>query len=167
MATMIRDIGDRMVQALDDLKNGKIAPDQARAMAGVDFANDPSDEALSKAVSHKGGLRDVAEDIARNESTAKQCKALISSVCESAGEERMSGAFTRRNNGATYKVTDMSELHRRCAEAGITDDAFFAACGGISSKSAAELMGLSESAFLESHGDIIEKAEKGPTWKAV
>ena len=35
MATMIRDIGDRMVQALDDLKNGKITPDQARAMAGV------------------------------------------------------------------------------------------------------------------------------------
>ena len=31
MATMIRDIGDRMVQALDDLKNGKITPDQARA----------------------------------------------------------------------------------------------------------------------------------------
>lgn len=35
MATMIRDIGDRMVQALDDLKNGTITPDQARAMAGV------------------------------------------------------------------------------------------------------------------------------------
>ena len=135
--------------------------------AALDFANDPSDETLSKAVSHKGGLRDVAEDIARNESTAKQCKALISLVCESAGEERMAGAFVRRNNGSTYKVTDMSELHRRCAEAGITDDAFFAAGGGISSKSAAELMGLSESAFLESHGDIIEKTEKAPTWKAV
>lgn len=136
--------------------------------AALDFATDTADDAaLSKAVAHKGGLRDVAEDIARYESMAKQCKALISLVCESAGEERMSGAFTRRNNGATYKVTDISELHRRCAEAGITDDAFFAACGGISSKSAAELMGLSESAFLESHGDIIEKSEKAPTWKAV
>ena len=29
--------------------------------------------------------------------------------------------------------------------------------GGISSKSAAELLGLSESALLEAHGDIIEK----------
>lgn len=135
--------------------------------AALDFAKDPSDETLSKAVSHKGGLRDVAEDIARNESMAKQCKALISLVCESAGEERMSGAFTRRNNGSTYKVTGMSELHRRCAEAGITDDAFFAACGGISSKTAAELMGLSEDAFLESHGDIVKKTEKSPTWKAV
>ena len=135
--------------------------------AALDFANDPSDDSLSKAVAHKGGLRDVAEDIARNESTAKQCKALISLVCESAGEERMDGAFKRRDNGATYKVTDMAEFHKRCAESGITDDACFSACGGISSKSAAELLGLSESALPEAHGDIIEKTEKAPTWKAV
>lgn len=35
MSTMIREIGDKMVQALDDLRTGKITPDQARAMAGV------------------------------------------------------------------------------------------------------------------------------------
>lgn len=135
--------------------------------SALDFARDNSDESLSKAVAFKACLRDISEELARNESTAKQIRALIAFVCESAGEERMAGAFVRRNNGSTYKVTDMSELHRRCAEAGITDDAFFAACGGISSKSAAELMGLSESAFLESHGDIVEKTDKAPTWKAV
>ena len=39
MATMIRDIGDRMVQALDDLKNGKITPDEAEDIMN-DLAKD-------------------------------------------------------------------------------------------------------------------------------
>lgn len=46
MGTMIRDIGDRMVQALDDLKNGKITPDQARAMAGAWRTNSSAPDEL-------------------------------------------------------------------------------------------------------------------------
>lgn len=65
------------------------------------------------------------------------------------------------------KPEEMATLIRRCIDSGIVPEAFASACSPLTAKKAADLFGLSQQAFLEAHGDLMETKQNKPSVKGL
>jgi hypothetical protein len=67
--------------------------------------------------------------------------------------------------GATTRKITAKNLLSLFPQYGIIPEALSLIASDITTKKASELLGLSESAFLECHGDLVEEKENKPTLK--
>jgi AraC-like DNA-binding protein len=110
-------------------------------------------------------LRELVESQKRAENICKAIKEITEPAIYAVKDE--AGAFFKFSKESyTSKITDTRALFDRMIGGGIPADKIldFAT---ISIKDAAEVMGMSESAFRDTFGDLISDTPRKPTMKAV
>lgn len=128
---------------------------------------------VERVISHADAIRDLVEEQKRIEKACKTCKEITEPamwLCIDENNEVISNSgrklFKFSKVGKTCSVADNQGLFKRMLESGIPAEKILEGCT-ITRKAAAEMLGLSDKAFVENFIEFLEFSEKKPTMKAV
>jgi hypothetical protein len=132
--------------------------------ACAEYLDNPTDEGKHLVRNMLPALRELVESQKRAENICKAIKEIIEPAIYAVKDE--AGAFFKFSKESyTSKITDNRALFDRMIGGGIPADILDFAT--ISIKDAASFMGMSESAFRDTFGDLIIDIPRKPTMKAV
>lgn len=138
---------------------------RAALKACAEYLDNPTDEGKHLVRNMLPALRELVESQKRAENICKAIKEITEPAIYAVKDE--AGAFFKFSKESfTSKITDTRALFDRMILGGIPTEKIldFAT---ISIKDAAEVMGMSESAFRDTFGDLISDTPRKPTMKAI
>ncbi|MCF0223778.1 MAG: hypothetical protein HUK20_05870 [Fibrobacter sp.] len=140
------------------------------SITSAKLEDEPYDEELKQKLaemaivvkSKQESIHQLHEMLEKMEATRKAIREVIESIVS---EIPMPDHFKWQKGATTKKVSDMEQLAEIAEGNGITVKDFSKYCNTLSSKKAAEMLGLSEESFMQQYGSIVETSTNKDTLK--